>query len=143
MELKNVFQDSDDRAVSPVIGVILMVAITVILAAVIGTFVLGLGDQVETGVQAGATINEDPEDDRITITYTSSGNSDGLGITAPDSATITDENDDLTDVGQTAEVTGLSDGDTVTVTAYTGGGFDDPDQTTVVQTFNADSQYGA
>jgi len=38
--------DSDDRAVSPVIGVILMVAITVILAAVIGTFVLGLGDQV-------------------------------------------------------------------------------------------------
>jgi flagellin-like protein len=32
--------------VSPVIGVILMVAITVILAAVIGTFVLGLGDQV-------------------------------------------------------------------------------------------------
>ena len=34
----------DDSAVSPVIGVILMVAITVILAAVIGTFVLGLGD---------------------------------------------------------------------------------------------------
>jgi len=33
--------------VSPVIGVILMVAITVILAAVIGTFVLGLGDQVQ------------------------------------------------------------------------------------------------
>jgi flagellin-like protein len=38
---------SDDDAVSPVIGVILMVAITVILAAVIGTFVLGLGDQVQ------------------------------------------------------------------------------------------------
>ena len=37
----------DDDAVSPVIGVILMVAITVILAAVIGTFVLGLGDQVQ------------------------------------------------------------------------------------------------
>jgi len=33
----------DERAVSPVIGVILMVAITVILAAVIGTFVLNLG----------------------------------------------------------------------------------------------------
>ena len=33
---------------SPVIGVILMVAITVILAAVIGTFVLGLGDQLQT-----------------------------------------------------------------------------------------------
>ncbi|MFC7098603.1 type IV pilin N-terminal domain-containing protein [Halobaculum marinum] len=37
----------DDRAVSPVIGVILMVAITVILAAVIGSFVLGLGNSVQ------------------------------------------------------------------------------------------------
>ena len=41
MELKNLFADED--AVSPVIGVILMVAITVILAAVIGAFVLGIG----------------------------------------------------------------------------------------------------
>jgi len=38
----------EERAVSPVIGVILMVAITVILAAVIGTFVLGLGDQLQS-----------------------------------------------------------------------------------------------
>lgn len=45
MNLQNLF-DTDDRAVSPVIGVILMVAITVILAAVIGTFVLGLGDSL-------------------------------------------------------------------------------------------------
>jgi len=45
MDLKNIFDDN--RAVSPVIGVILMVAITVILAAVIGTFVLGLGDQLQ------------------------------------------------------------------------------------------------
>ena len=45
MQLKQLLDDDD--AVSPVIGVILMVAITVILAAVIGTFVLGLGDQVQ------------------------------------------------------------------------------------------------
>jgi flagellin-like protein len=37
-----------NRGVSPVIGVILMVAITVILAAVIGAFVLEIGDQQET-----------------------------------------------------------------------------------------------
>jgi len=37
----------DDRAVSPVIGVILMVAITVILAAVIGAFVLNLGNDIQ------------------------------------------------------------------------------------------------
>jgi len=42
----------DDRGVSPVIGVILMVAITVILAAVIGTFVLGLGDSLQQAPQA-------------------------------------------------------------------------------------------
>jgi flagellin-like protein len=51
MNFKQLF--TEDRAVSPVIGVILMVAITVILAAVIGTFVLGLGDQVsESAPQA-------------------------------------------------------------------------------------------
>ena len=44
MDLKKLF--TEDRAVSPVIGVILMVAITVILAAVVGAFVLGLGDRV-------------------------------------------------------------------------------------------------
>jgi len=46
MQLKQLFDDDD--AVSPVIGVILMVAITVILAAVIATFVLGLGEQVSS-----------------------------------------------------------------------------------------------
>jgi len=60
MDFKQLFDD--DRAVSPVIGVILMVAITVILAAVIGTFVLGLGNQVQSttpqasfGFEAGTT----------------------------------------------------------------------------------------
>ena len=43
---------TENRAVSPVIGVILMVAITVILAAVIGTFVLGLGENINTAPQA-------------------------------------------------------------------------------------------
>jgi flagellin-like protein len=46
---------ADDDAVSPVIGVILMVAITVILAAVIGTFVLGLGENVSQNASAGVS----------------------------------------------------------------------------------------
>jgi flagellin-like protein len=58
MNLKQLL--AEDRAVSPVIGVILMVAITVILAAVIGTFVLGLGDQVsESAPQAQFTFEND------------------------------------------------------------------------------------
>lgn len=45
--------DVDERGVSPVIGVILMVAITVILAAVIGAFVLNLGSNLgSTGPQS-------------------------------------------------------------------------------------------
>jgi flagellin-like protein len=49
MKIKNLFQDDD--AVSPVIGVILMVAITVILAAVIGAFVLDIGGSQESAPQ--------------------------------------------------------------------------------------------
>jgi flagellin-like protein len=48
MKLHHRLNLKGDRAVSPVIGVILMVAITVILAAVIGAFVLEIGDQQET-----------------------------------------------------------------------------------------------
>jgi len=60
MKLTNLLSDSDDsRAVSPVIGVILMVAITVIVAAVIGTFVLGLGDSVESAPQASFSFDYD------------------------------------------------------------------------------------
>jgi flagellin-like protein len=59
---KELFTDDSDRGVSPVIGVILMVAITVILAAVIGAFVLGLGDQVSNNAPQ-ATINFEFDDD--------------------------------------------------------------------------------
>ena len=58
---KGSFKKGED-AVSPVIGVILMVAITVILAAVIGAFVFGMGGNVAktyivsvTAAQTGAT----------------------------------------------------------------------------------------
>ncbi|MBP2132228.1 flagellin-like protein [Methanomicrobium sp. W14] len=45
-----------EEAVSPVIGVILMVAITVILAAVIAVFVFGLADDLETSSQKDVTL---------------------------------------------------------------------------------------
>ncbi|POG56061.1 type IV pilin [Haloferax marisrubri] len=72
MQIKRIFTES--RAVSPVIGVILMVAITVILAAVIGTFVLGLGDQVgDTAPQASFAFDYDNDggaDDEAQVTIT-------------------------------------------------------------------------
>ncbi|WP_410766794.1 type IV pilin [Haloferax sp. DFSO60] len=60
---------TDDSAVSPVIGVILMVAITVILAAVIGTFVLGLGEQTATAPQASFGFDYNGSNDNLTITH--------------------------------------------------------------------------
>ena len=68
MQLKQLLNDDD--AVSPVIGVILMVAITVILAAVIGTFVLGLGDQVQTTApNAQFSFDWDSSNDELDITH--------------------------------------------------------------------------
>ncbi|WEL21081.1 type IV pilin N-terminal domain-containing protein [Halorhabdus sp. BNX81] len=59
MKLKPFLFD-DESGVSPVIGVILMVAITVILAAVIATFVLGLGEQIsDTSPQASFELQDD------------------------------------------------------------------------------------
>ena len=65
MKLKRLL--TEERAVSPVIGVILMVAITVILAAVIGTFVLGLGEGVQSTPQA--KFNFDYQNSNVTITH--------------------------------------------------------------------------
>ncbi|WP_080506008.1 type IV pilin [Halorubrum sp. BV1] len=72
---------ADDRAVSPVIGVILMVAITVILAAVIGTFVLGLGDQLgDTAPQASFEVDNvsvtTGSDASVDFTMTKTGGQD-------------------------------------------------------------------
>jgi flagellin-like protein len=52
-------EETQNRAVSPVIGVILMVAITVILAAVIGAFVLEIGDQQETAPSSSFDTQEE------------------------------------------------------------------------------------
>jgi len=54
------FRENED-AVSPVIGVILMVAITVILAAVIAAFVFGMGSNVQTTKTVGVTANLDKD----------------------------------------------------------------------------------
>lgn len=74
----------DEDGVSPVIGVILMVAITVILAAVIGTFVLGLGDNISSTANAGLEVQED--ENSLTISFVSSGNLDGAKVVGPNGA---------------------------------------------------------
>ncbi|OVE84721.1 type IV pilin [Natronolimnobius baerhuensis] len=77
---KKLIGNDEERAVSPVIGVILMVAITVILAAVIAAFVLDLGGSIGEEAQAGVSIEVDESDHKIQIQVTSMGNSDEIDV---------------------------------------------------------------
>ena len=108
---KGSFRKGED-AVSPVIGVILMVAITVILAAVIGAFVFGMGGSVSktytigvTAAQTGAhtidlTFQGGPDADVVDcINVSVAGHSfpvlgaanDGITLPVGTTSTLTDE----------------------------------------------------
>jgi archaeal type IV pilus assembly protein PilA len=67
----------DYDAVSPVIGVILMVAITVILAAVIAAFVFGMAGSVKKTRTVAATATQ--QGNQIVVTY--QGGPDQLDVT--------------------------------------------------------------
>ncbi|MBX0323890.1 type IV pilin N-terminal domain-containing protein [Halomicroarcula sp. F13] len=126
MEIRKLL--SDDQGVSPVIGVILMVAITVILAAVIATFVLGLGDQVSnTAPQASFSFDYDSSGtpqldithdggDTIeaqTLTVISNEDFDGTGLSGPVSSATWDQFDaygDGSEISAGASVTIEQDG---------------------------------
>jgi archaeal type IV pilus assembly protein PilA len=58
----------NDEAVSPVIGVILMVAITVILAAVIAAFVFGMSGNISKTKVVAATVSQ-PTATNVSVTY--------------------------------------------------------------------------
>jgi len=66
MDLKKIFRN--DKAVSPVIGVVLMVAITVILAAAIGSSVFGQGT-AKSAPQANIDIKAINATDNGTIKF--------------------------------------------------------------------------
>ena len=68
--IRDLTNAESDRAVSPVIGVILMVAITVILAAVIGTFVLDLSNSAGNNApSASLSVDADTTNDEIDIEH--------------------------------------------------------------------------
>lgn len=122
MKLTELFTNEENRAVSPVIGVILMVAITVILAAVIGTFVLGLGDQVQQSPRAGVSFDAINDETDIRVTWVSEGNvATELSVIASGGGCDGDLAD-LNDVGETYRVEDCNNGDTITVKGSTSGG---------------------
>ena len=121
-KIKQLF--TEDRAVSPVIGVILMVAITVILAAVIGTFVLGLGGNVSQNPQAGVSF-EEKANGNVSVTFTSNQSTDaGVNVDCGGDGTNLKS---LTTVGTSEEcsstpvvVTASKSGQTSVISKYDG-----------------------
>ncbi len=102
----------DDRAVSPVVGVALLIAMTVILAAIIAAVVLGLGSNPAESPQA--TFDFDQDGDTLIITH------NGGDVLEGDEITIQWNDDDKEldedwSVGDTREITEVTDGDTVRI----------------------------
>lgn len=111
-----------DRAVSPVIGVILMVAITVILAAVIGAFVLDLGSGLEENApQASFDFEYDTDAGNVEIIHVSGdqidkdrlsiSRSDGTGSLGDGVGSV----DDPVTSGSTIYNAGFTNGETIRV----------------------------
>jgi FlaG/FlaF family flagellin (archaellin) len=115
-----------------------MVAITVILAAVIGTFVLGLGDSVESAPQASITFDYDSTGAGAVEIQHRGG--DGIDTDEFDIRVAGDSIDDgagVSSVNGTAasDLSGLDEfraGDTITVTGS--GNLEQGDQVDVVYT---------
>jgi len=109
MNVKELF--TDDSAVSPVIGVILMVAVTVILAAVIGSFVLNLGGSLQQSApQASFDFEYGDNNNQVTVTH-------ATGDKISEEASV----DVVSDTGEEDFGTPISAGDSKDFSTYSGG----------------------
>lgn len=107
-----------DRAVNPVMGVILIVGIAVVCSAALGTFLIGVGGDLEGSTPPGGTLEvntlvQDETDGFVTLEVTTITDADLLEVTA----TTTDGSAAIADgTGGTAELTERreSPGDSIT-----------------------------
>ncbi|MGB0653269.1 MAG: archaellin/type IV pilin N-terminal domain-containing protein [Thermoplasmatota archaeon] len=109
----------DEEAVSPVIGVILMVAITVVLAAVVFVLVSDLGSDSETG--AAMKFQKDESDDQIKVV--SAENTidwDRISLKASATGSTYDVNDAAAtgDTAVTASLAAIPDTDSIEAGDY-------------------------
>ena len=113
----------DKRAVSPVIGVVLMVGIVVALGAVVGGAVLGLGVGIgDTAPNTQFDASYDGDDDTLTVTHVSGDtvDSDRLSYSFTGTEDVDGRFDDEITAGDSAKFSGLDEnGDVVGVTGET------------------------
>lgn len=117
----------EDTALSPVIAVILMVAVTVVLATVIAAFVLDVGQNTTPTAQAGIDIEQDAGESEVTISVNSVQQADILEINEG-SCTYNETNGDF-DSNQ--ELGNPAAGDSHTLTSCTPG-----DDVQIIGTYN-------
>ena len=123
----------DEDAVSPVIGVILMVAITVILAAVIAAFVFGMGSSLSKQYVVACTVSQ-ISSEKIDVTYAGGPDHDALNYL---NITVTTSNGDPYYGSAGADGTGSNPtvGQTISVAPLTSGEFAQRDHVVITATF--------
>jgi len=125
-----VFTKKNEEAVSPVIGVILMVAITVILAAVIAAFVFGMAGNIQKTKVVAATASQS-DATHIIATYQGGQDSSscigiqwtvtdtsGVAVTAGTTLMGFTSGNTALDIGKTVALGGTSGRDHVIGTGY-------------------------
>lgn len=118
------------RGVSPVVGVILMVARVVVLAAVLAAFVLGLGALTGPSPEAGVSIDENPDEGTVELMVVDSGNIDELRVRTEEYETTIDASSGATTTLPAAEslsVVGVAKGNEGVVYSY------DPKNSTIAR----------
>lgn len=105
----------NDEAVSPVIGVILMVAVTVILAAIIAAFVFGMAGNIPKTKSVAATASKVGTD--VYVTY--QGGADAISVKGlqASNGTATDTFGGSTAVGVSAKFGGATTRQHITTVA--------------------------
>jgi flagellin-like protein len=132
-----VYTRKNDEAVSPVIGVILMVAITVILAAVIAAFVFGMSGNITKTKVVASTVAQ-PDADRIVVTYQGGQDDSTLAfvqITAPNGSIWNTTGTNGAVLAQTGTNTKPSVGTSSVIIANPAGSFSGRDHIVVVGVF--------
>lgn len=102
-----------DLGVSPVVGVILIVAITVILSGIITVFVFDIGGSTNQSASAGVTFSQN-SDGSVTATVIDMGNADEVKLQHGGGVTT------LSAVGETATIS-LSNANEITAVAVNDG----------------------
>jgi flagellin-like protein len=124
----------DEEAVSPVIGVILMVAITVILAAVIAAFVFGMSGSVQKTKNVGVTVKQ-IDDDTVEVTEQGGANFNEVSLISIDCDTTTtgfEATDATPAIGNVVSCDGVTTGQDHIIVVAT---FDDGSEQVVLDTY--------